>query len=72
MLRGQTQELIDPMAPSSHRMLKRKGRVSVVATANPAMGIGYSVKVGTLGLWSGDSLAEAERQFAQATAQSVE
>ena len=60
------------MAPSSHRILKRKGRVSLVETANPAMGIGYSVKVGTLGLWSGDSLAEAEQQFAQATAQSVE
>ena len=71
MPQAQTQERIKPMAPSSHRILKRKGRVSLVETANPAMGIGYSVKVGTLGLWSGGDLAEAEKQFAQATAQSV-
>jgi hypothetical protein len=31
------------------------------------MGVGYSVRIGSLGLWSGDSLAEAERQFEQAT-----
>ena len=55
------------MAPSSHRILKRQGRVSLVETANPNMGIGYSVRIGTLGLWSGDSLAEAEKEFAQAT-----
>lgn len=55
------------MAPSSHRILKRQGRVSLVETANPSMGIGYSVRIGTLGLWSGDSLAEAEKEFAQAT-----
>lgn len=63
---------IDSMPPSSQRILKRKGRVSLVETANPAMGTGYSVKLGTLGLWSGESLAEAEKQFTEATAQSAE
>lgn len=55
------------MAPSSYRVLKRRGRVILIETANPAMGIGYSVKIGNLGLWSGGSLAEAEAQFEQAT-----
>lgn len=55
------------MARSSQRVLRRHGRVALVETANPAMGVGYSVRIGSLGLWSGDSLAEAERQFEQAT-----
>ena len=55
------------MALSSQRILKRKGRVSLIETANSVMGIGYSVKIGTLGLWSGDNLAEAHKQFEQAT-----
>jgi hypothetical protein len=59
------------MAPSSYRILKRKGRVTLVETANPAMGVDYSVRIGTLGLWSGDNLAEAEQQFRHATAQNV-
>lgn len=58
------------MAVSSQRVLKRKGRVSLIETSNPVMGIGYSVKIGSLGLWSGDSLATAEQQFEQATDQS--
>lgn len=59
------------MALSTHRVLKRKGRVTLIETANPVMGTGYSVKIGTLGLWSGGDLAEAEQQFEQATAQSA-
>lgn len=58
------------MAVSSQRVLKRKGRVSLIETSNPVMGIGYSVKIGSLGLWNGDSLAQAEQQFEQATHQS--
>ena len=57
------------MAPSMQRVLKRKGRVSLVETANPSMGTGYSVRMGSLGLWAGGDLSEAERQFEQATAQ---
>ena len=41
--------------------------MSLVETANPLMGIGYSIKMGALGLWSGESLAEAEAQFEKAT-----
>ena len=59
------------MARSSQRILKRKGRVSLIEAANPVMGVGYSVKIGTLGLWSGDNLAEAEKQFEQATNQKI-
>lgn len=59
------------MAPSTQRVLMRKGRVSLVETAIPSMGIGYSVRMGTLGLWAGGDLAEAERQFEQATTQPV-
>ena len=55
------------MTRSSQRVLKRLGRVALMETANPAMGVGYSVRIGALGLWSGDSLAEAEKQFDQAT-----
>jgi hypothetical protein len=55
------------MAKSTQRVLKRRGRVSLIETANPAMGVGYSVKIGSLGLWSGESLADAEKQFEQAT-----
>ncbi|MGN6058170.1 MAG: hypothetical protein ACTHOI_06260 [Sphingomicrobium sp.] len=55
------------MAPSTQRVLKSRGRVSLIETANPAMGVGYSVKMGRLGLWSGDNLAEAEAQFEKST-----
>lgn len=57
------------MARSTQRVLKRRGRASLIETANPAMGVGYSVKIGSLGLWSGDSLSDAEKQFEQATSQ---
>jgi hypothetical protein len=55
------------MALSSQRVLKRNGRVALVETANPILGVGYSVRIGSLGLWNGDSLAEAEKQFELAT-----
>ena len=57
------------MARSTQRVLKRRGRVSLIETANPPMPVGYSVKIGSLGLWSGDSLSDAEKQFEQATSQ---
>jgi len=55
------------MALSTHRVLKRRGRVVLVESGNPKTGIGYSVRIGGLGLWNGDTLQEAERQFDQAT-----
>ena len=54
------------MAQSTQRILKRQGRISLIETKNPMMGVGYSVQNGSLGLWSGDSLIEAERQFGEA------
>ena len=60
------------MALSRHRVIRRKGRISLIEVANPKMGVGYSLKIGTLGLWSGSELAEGEKQFEQATSQSVE
>jgi hypothetical protein len=55
------------MARSTQRVLKRRGRVSLIETANPAMGVGYSVKIGSLGLWNGESLSDAEKHFERAT-----
>jgi len=55
------------MPVNAQRILKRRGRVVLVETGNPVMGIGYSVRIGGLGLWTGDKLADAERQFEQAT-----
>jgi hypothetical protein len=60
------------MARSTQRVLKRHGRVSLIETANRAMGVGYSVKIGSLGLWSGESLSDAEKQFEQATNKSFD
>lgn len=37
--------------------------MSLIETSNPAIGVGYTVWNRNLGLWSGDDLAEAERQF---------
>ena len=51
------------MALSMFRVLKRHRRVTLVETANPAVGMGYSVREGSLGIWSGDDRAEADRQF---------
>lgn len=58
------------MAPSTHRVLKKRGRLTLVETANPAMGIGYLVRQGALGLWNGEDLSEAERQFEAAQVRS--
>ena len=57
------------MARSTQRVLKRRGRVSLIETAGPAVGIGYCVKVGALALWSGESRADAQAQFERATSQ---
>jgi hypothetical protein len=32
------------------------------------MGVGYAVRNGNLGIWRGDSLVEAEREFEKASA----
>lgn len=53
------------MAMSMHRILKRHRRLVLVETANPDLGIGYSVRDGSLGVWAGDNLADAEQQFSQ-------
>jgi hypothetical protein len=42
------------MALSTFRILKRHRRLTLVETANPALGLGYSVRDGSLGLWSGE------------------
>lgn len=57
------------MARSTQRVLKRRGRVSLIETANPATGVGYSIKIGALRLWSGENLSNAEKQFERATNQ---
>lgn len=58
------------MPVSSRRVLKRQGKVVLVETANPRLGVGYSVWNRDLGLWSGKNLDEAERQFEEATSNS--
>jgi len=55
------------MANSTQRVLKRRGRVSLIETAHSKMGVGYSIKIGSLGLWQGETLADAEKQFEAAT-----
>jgi hypothetical protein len=54
------------MARSTFRVLKRKGRVVLIEAANPGIGVGYSVRVGSFGVWNGLDLTEAERQFDEA------
>lgn len=56
------------MAPGTQRILKRRGRLVLVEATNPLMGVGYAVRNGNLGLWNGDSLIEAEREFEKASA----
>ena len=56
------------MAPGTHRILKQRGRLVLVETTNPLMGVGYAVRNGSLRLWSGDNLIEAEREFEKALA----
>lgn len=60
------------MAPNTYRVLKRRGRVTLVETANPILGVGYSIRDHSLGLWSGQDLAEAEAQFERAVGESVD
>ena len=55
------------MAPGTQRILKRRGRLVLVETTNPMMGVGYAVRNGNLGLWRGESLAEAEQEFEKAS-----
>ena len=54
------------MELSTQRVLESRGRLRLIETTNPTLGVGYAVKDGSLGLWSGDSLAEARAKFAQA------
>lgn len=56
------------MAPGTQRILKRRGRLVLVETTNPLMGVGYAVRNGNLRLWNGDSLTEAELEFEKASA----
>ena len=56
------------MTRSTQRVLKRLGRVALIETANPVLVIGYSLRIGSLVLWNGESLEEAEREFEKATA----
>jgi hypothetical protein len=60
------------MTESTYRVLKRKGRISLIRTSHPKMGIAYSVKIGTLRLWSGEELGLAEEEFERATSQPIE
>ena len=55
------------MARSTYRVLKRLGQVTLIETANPGMGVAYAVRHGGLGIWRGESLADAEVQFESAT-----
>lgn len=55
------------MALGNYRILKSKGRVTLVETANPVIGVGYSVRSHGVGLWSGDELAEAEKHYEAAS-----
>lgn len=55
------------MPLSTHRVLKRRGKLSLVENGNPASGIGYSVRNGTEAIWNGDDLEEAEKRFSEAT-----
>ena len=54
------------MPRSTYRVLKRRGRATLVESVNPAEGVAYSVWLGGVGLWTGDNLAEAEKEFSRA------
>jgi ubiquinone/menaquinone biosynthesis C-methylase UbiE len=56
------------VAPGAQRILKRRGRLVLVETTNPPIGVGYAVRNGNLGPWNGDSLAQAEQEFEKALA----
>ena len=54
------------MALSAQRVLKCRRGVTLIEAANPVSGVNYSIRNGSLGIWSGESLTEAELQFEQA------
>ena len=54
------------MARSTYRVLKRRGQLTLVETANPGTGVGYAVRNGGRGVWRGDNLPEAEAEFERA------
>jgi len=53
------------MALGDQRVLMKRGRIRLI-DADPASGICYSVTDGSLGIWRGESLIEAQRQFREA------
>lgn len=55
------------MPLSTHRVLKRRGKVSLIENGNPATGIGYSVRKESEAIWNGPDLDEAKRQFETAS-----
>jgi hypothetical protein len=52
------------MPRGTYRVLNRRGPATLVESADPASGIHYGIWIGASRHWSGDSLAEAEMQFA--------
>lgn len=54
------------MASSNQRMLMKRGQISLIETTNPALGVSYAVTNGSLGIWRGESFAEAQEQFREA------
>lgn len=51
------------MATNTYRVLKRRGRVILIETANRASGIAYAVRNSGVAVWTGESLADAEARF---------
>jgi len=54
------------MASSNQRILMKRGRISLIESANPSLGLSYAVIDGSLGIWRGESLTEAQAQFSEA------
>ena len=54
------------MPLSTHRVLKRRGKLTLIENGNPATGIAYSVRQGNGSIWTGADLEEAERRFGEA------
>ena len=55
------------MPLSTHRIIKRRGKLTLVENGNPSTGIVYSVRDGRGSIWTGGDLDEAERRFEEAT-----
>ena len=51
------------MALSNQRILMQRGQLRLIESSNPALGVSYAVSKGSLGIWRGQSLVEAERRF---------